>query len=40
MIKTEKSLNGGAPMSYLPLWLLLIVSVVVLVMAGVVSGNK
>jgi hypothetical protein len=40
MIKAEKLLKGGASMSYLPLWLLLIVSLVVLVMAGVVSGNK
>jgi hypothetical protein len=39
-MRAEKSLNGGAQMSYLPLWLMLIVSLVVLVIAGVVSGNK
>ena len=40
MMGLDKSLNGGAQMSYLPLWLMLIVTVVVLVMAGVVSGGN
>jgi hypothetical protein len=41
MMKTPMILQqGGVPVSYLPLWLLLIVSVLVLVMAGVVAGSR
>ncbi|HEY5595471.1 MAG TPA: hypothetical protein VIL61_10025 [Nitrospiria bacterium] len=40
MMKTAVLFDkGGVFMSYLPLWVLLIVSVVVLVMAGV-AGSK